>query len=337
VPSILIAENDEAIRASLVDWLEAAGYSCSQVETGTALAAARQEPPVAAIVGVTQPEDGGMWIVRMLRTQQAPVPVIVVSPTRSFDVAVAASRLGVTDCLAWPASRDSVVEATQRSIQWQRSAEAASHATRRLNDEVAASRAQLLDTLKRVDPETTQSVLLAILESRAPDTFDHSHRVGQSAVALARSHGLPQAEIRDVRTAALLHDIGKVAIPQRLVGNPGPLTDAEVAIIRLHVVVGAQILATVPGHETVAGLIGSSHERYDGAGYPHGLVGNDIPVGARIIAVADAYDAMTSRRVYSDPISHGEANAELVRLAGTHFDPDVIRAWMQMTELARCS
>jgi putative two-component system response regulator len=326
VSRIIIAENDGAIRGSLVEWLEAAGYPCTATGTATALAEARRQPPSAAIVGVASAEDGGMWIVRMFRGQPTPVPVIVVSATRSFDVAVAASRLGVTDCLAWPATQESVLEAVDRSVQWRRSAEAATEASRRLDEEVAAGRAQLLNTLKRVDPKMTQSVLLAMLESRAPDTFDHSHRVGQSSVALARSHGLPLAEIRDIRAAALLHDIGKVAIPQRLIANPGPLTDAEIAVLRTHVAVGAEVLATVPGHQNVATLIASSHERYDGGGYPHGLVGNDIPVGARIIAVADAYDAMTSRRTYSDPVSHDEANAELVRSAGTHFDPDLIRS-----------
>jgi putative nucleotidyltransferase with HDIG domain len=333
----MIAENDGAIRGALVGWLEGAGYPCTPAETGTALAEARRQSPAAAIVGVTTPEDGGMWVVRMLRSQPTPVPVVVVSATRNFDVAVAANRLGVTDCLAWPASQETVLEAAERSVRWRRSADAATEVSRRLDDEVAAGRAELVDTLSRVDPKMTQSVLLAILESRVPDTFDHSHRVGQSSVALARNHGLSLDEIRDVRTAALLHDIGKIAIPPRLIATPGPLTDAEIAVLRMHVVIGAEVLATVPGHANVAALIGSSHERYNGGGYPRGLVGNDIPMGARIIAVADAYDAMTSRRTYCDPVSHDEANAELVRTAGTHFDPDLIRSWMQMTELARCS
>jgi putative nucleotidyltransferase with HDIG domain len=289
------------------------------------------------IVGVASPDDGGMWVVRTFRSQPSPVPVVVISPTRSFDVAVAVSRLGVTDCLAWPASQEEVCEAVERSLQWRRSAAVAADAGRRLDDEVAEGRRELVESLSRVRPEMTQSFLLAMLESRAPETFDHSHRVSASAVALGRTQGLAAAEIRDIRAAALLHDIGKLVIPERLVQRQGPLTDAEIAVLRLHVVVGAEVLAAVPGHQTVAALIAASHERYNGAGYPHGLLGNDIPIGARIIAVADAYDAMTSRRTYSDPVSHDEANTELVRGAGIHFDPDLIRGWMQMTELAQCS
>jgi putative nucleotidyltransferase with HDIG domain len=278
-----------------------------------------------------------MWVVRMLRNQPSPLPIVVISRTRSFDVAVAANRLGVSDCLAWPVTPASVVESVQRLVQWRRVDTATSDASARWRAEVAAGRAELLETLQRVAPPMTSAVLLALLESRAPETFDHPQRVGQSAVALARTHGVPAAEVREIRSAALLHDIGKVAIPQRLMAKPGPLTDAEIAVLRMHVVIGAEVLATIPGHDNIARLIGSSHERYNGGGYPHGLVGNDIPLGARIIAVADSYDAMTSRRIYCDPMSHDEANAEMVRTAGTLFDPDLIRSWMQTTELARCS
>ena len=97
------------------------------------------------------------------------------------------------------------------------------------------------------------------------------------------------------------------------------------------------MLATVPALEPIAGIVGATHEKYDGTGYPGRLKGDSIPLAARIITVADAYDAMTSVRCYSDPVSHDEANAELVRSAGTQFDPDVVRAWLQMTELRRCS
>jgi putative nucleotidyltransferase with HDIG domain len=337
VSRILIAENDSAIRRPLVEWLEAAGYPCTAADTGAALGEARREPTAAAIVGVTGADDGGMWVVRRLRHHSAPLPVVVVSATHSFDIAVAANRLGASDCLAWPVSRETVIESVERTVQWRRAVVVAGEVSRVLNQEVAAGRAELLKTLERVEPRMAESVLLALLEARLPDTFDHSQRVGQSSVALARSCGLSAADTRAIRTAALLHDIGKVAIPERLIASAAPLNDAEIAVMRMHVVVGAEILATVPGHQHVAELIGSSHERYNGGGYPHGLVGNAIPLGARIIALADSYDAMTSRRIYCDPMSHDEANAELVRTAGTLFDPDLIRSWMQMTELARCS
>jgi putative nucleotidyltransferase with HDIG domain len=181
------------------------------------------------------------------------------------------------------------------------------------------------------------AVLLAVLEARSPETHDHSNRVSRSAVVLAGSCNMAPAEVQQVRRAALLHDIGKIAIPERLLEESGPLTDAELTLLRQHVAIGQEVLASVPALAPIAAIVGATHEAYDGTGYPAGLAGDAIPLPARIISIADAYDAMTSIRCYSDPVSHDDANAELVRHAGSQFDPDIVRAWLQMTELRRCS
>jgi HD-GYP domain-containing protein (c-di-GMP phosphodiesterase class II) len=179
-------------------------------------------------------------------------------------------------------------------------------------------------------------MLLAILESRSPETYDHVHRVAQSSAALGRSLRLAPIEIRDVRAAALLHDIGKLAIPPRLLGRAGPLTDEEITVVQRHASIGEEVLAAVPTLVSVAPLVGATHERYDGTGYPRRLAADGIPLGARIIAVADAYDALTARRPYHDPMSHDDASAELVRSSGTQLDPDVVRGWMEMVEARPC-
>jgi response regulator RpfG family c-di-GMP phosphodiesterase len=155
-------------------------------------------------------------------------------------------------------------------------------------------------------------------------------------VLAGRCHLAP-IEALAVKRAALLHDVGKIAIPERLLADGGPLTDADLALLRSHVSIGAEVLASVPALEALAPIVAATHERFDGTGYPRGLSGDAIPIGARIISVVDAYDAMTSARCYSDPVSHDEANAELVRSAGSQFDPNVVRAWLQLTELRRCS
>ncbi len=153
-----------------------------------------------------------------------------------------------------------------------------------------------------VEPDIAQSVLLAMLESRSPATYDHVNRVARSSAALARSMRLAPVDIRDVRSAALLHDIGKIAIPPRLLGQSGPLTNEEIACLR-------RPRERSPPRcwrgsrrwPNVAPLVAATHERYDGSGYPAGLAGPDIPLGARIIAVADVYDALTTQRPYHDP------------------------------------
>jgi two-component system, cell cycle response regulator len=180
------------------------------------------------------------------------------------------------------------------------------------------------------------AVLLAVLEARTPETHDHSQRVARSSVALARALNLSPEEIQNVKRAALLHDIGKIALPERLLSTTNPLTDSALQVMRTHVTIAQEVLSTVPQLVPAASLVATAHEWFDGGGWPNGIEGESIPIGARIIMVTDAYDAMISSRSYNDPISHDEATVELMRGAGTQFDPDVLRAWMRQTETARC-
>ena len=334
---VLIAENDESARGLLAGWLEEAGYLCVQTDASQALTEARKQAPDAVIVGVGVPDQGGMFVLRTLRAQIEQVGVVVISTPPDFDVAVASSRLGAVDCLPWPSSAKTVVDSVRRAVEWRTTMKASEHTNRKLAEEVATGRQHLKDTISRVDPESVPAVLLAVLEARSPDTHDHSNRVSRSAVALAGSCKLAPEEVQSVKRAALLHDIGKIAIPERLLEESGPLTDADLVLLREHVAIGKEVLESVPALAPLAAVVGATHENYDGTGYPSGLRGDFIPLQARIISIADAYDAMTSVRCYSDPISHDEANAELVRHAGSQFDPDVVRAWLQMTELRRCS
>lgn len=334
---ILIAEQDNGTRAQIASWLEGAGFACSSIEPGNALGAARTHQPDVAVVGVSVPDDGGMWIVRSLRSQPTPPGVVVMSSTPNFEVATAAQRLGAADCLPWPSSPKTIVEAVQRAAEWRSALTAAYGRDNRLREEVDHGRDQLKATMKNVEPGVAQSMLLAILESRSPDTYDHSHRVARSSAALARSLKLAPVEIRDVRAAALLHDIGKIAIPPRLVAHAGPLTDDEIDALKRHVSIGAEVVAGIETLAAVAPIVGATHERYDGQGYPKGLKTEGIPLGARIVAVADAYDTLTARHPYNDPLSHDDANLELVRSSGIQLDPDVVRAWMEMVESRTCS
>ena len=193
----------------------------------------------------------------------------------------------------------------------------------------AIYRAKVADRLHVTQTETVLALSKAI-ETRDDCTGSHSTRMTTLAERIAAACHCSDEEIRTIRWAGMLHDIGKIGIPDEVLRRPGPLDEAEWAIIRRHPDVGADIVLMVSNLAPVAELIRAHHERYDGNGYPRNLSGEEIPLGARILTVCDAYTAMTDERSYRLAISHEEALAELKRCAGTHFDPRVVEAFLSL-------
>jgi two-component system, cell cycle response regulator len=178
-------------------------------------------------------------------------------------------------------------------------------------------------------PAARQSakVLSAVAEEHAPGLAEHMRSVRELAHATGIEAGVVGAELDALRYAAALHDIGKLAIPTDILEKPGPLSPDEWELVRQHTIVGERILASAPALERSARLVRWSHERVDGSGYPDGLSRDAIPLAARIIAVANAYDAMLTARVYAPARSPEDALAELRRCAGTQFDQAVVAAF----------
>ena len=170
-------------------------------------------------------------------------------------------------------------------------------------------------------------VLLRALAERHPDLGEHTDGVAALARDVARLLQLPAEEVEQICHAAELHDIGKVAIPDAILTKPGPLNDEEWAFMRRHTLIGERIVTAAPALAPVARLVRASHERWDGRGYPDGLAGEDIPLGARIVAVCDAFDAIVSDRAYRPRRTIAEALAELNRCTGTQFDPAIVAAF----------
>ncbi|HWF32587.1 MAG TPA: HD domain-containing phosphohydrolase [Solirubrobacteraceae bacterium] len=169
-----------------------------------------------------------------------------------------------------------------------------------------------------------QSVLMQLLTEREPSLHDHVCDVGALATQIGRRMGLDYEQLDELRRAAELHDLGKLAVPDRILNKPGPLNESEWRLMRQHTIIGERILNAAPALRPVGRLVRSSHERWDGDGYPDGLAGTAIPLGSRIIAACDAYDAIVSVRSYDAARSSAEALAELRRSAGSQFDPDVV-------------
>ncbi len=178
-----------------------------------------------------------------------------------------------------------------------------------------------------------RDMLLRVLDEQQPDLHDHSHDVSTLSRAVAVALGMDEQAVDDTIRLAELHDVGKIAIPQSILRKPGPLDDEEWRVMRLHTIIGERMLGAAPALSRVGHLVRASHERWDGAGYPDGLAGDDIPLAARIVSACDAYDAMVTDRPYRRGMSVDAAIEELQRCSGTQFDPQVIRALVREIRL----
>lgn len=174
--------------------------------------------------------------------------------------------------------------------------------------------------------------LLATISFKDCYTKNHSERVAEYSREIARRHGLSEDDQCDIYLMALLHDIGKIGVPDFVISKPGRLMDAEFEIVKQHSVLGDEILKNFLDFPRLAAVVRSHHERFDGKGYPDGLAGEDIPTEARIIAVAESYDAMTGESRYRTPLSKAEARAEIEKCSGSQFDPVFADIMLQMID-----
>jgi putative nucleotidyltransferase with HDIG domain len=177
---------------------------------------------------------------------------------------------------------------------------------------------------------STIQTLSKTIEARDPYTSGHANRVLDYSVKLAKEIGLSDEKVQNIRTAALLHDIGKIAINDSILNKSSKLTSEEYAEIMKHPSVGAEIVSKMDFFKNIKGIVRYHHERYDGKGYPDGLVGDDIPLEACILAIADAYDAMTSDRPYRQALAKDEALKEIENNAGTQFHPELARTFVSI-------
>ncbi len=327
--SVLVVDDLPEIRHMISRWLDSAGFAPREAESAeAALDAMSQDRAAVALCDIGMPGRDGLWLAEQLREQYPSTALIMATGQDNPDTVISSLKTGVMDYLIKPFDAKHLLTAVQRGARWHDESVAAEQRLSRLEHEAESRRNQLREALSlaEINSNATVKALLAMLTLHDRDAYEHGLRVSALAVEIADEIGIGEPTRGDIEIGALLHDVGKMAVPEDVLTKPSSLTDPEAEQMRTHAEWGARIMRTVPFLCSAADLVETSHERFDGSGYPHGLKGQEIPVGARILAVADSFDAMTGHRAYRNSVSEEEAFADVFAKSGTLYDPGVVAA-----------
>jgi putative nucleotidyltransferase with HDIG domain len=250
------------------------------------------------------------------------------------ETAVECLKRGAADYLLKPPRVTDLVRAIERAQSRRKLALARDRYRERLEKRVREATAGLRGALGAIEEayESTLTALVTALDAREHETSDHSQRVVRYTLAIASKMGIGGKDLDPISHGALLHDIGKIGIPDEILLKPGPLTSDEWVQMRRHAEIGHQILRQIEFLNSAADIVLSHQERWDGKGYPRGLKGGEIPLGARVFAIADTLDAMTSDRPYRRAVGFAEARAEIARCSGSQFDPECVDAFLALSD-----
>ena len=278
-----------------------------------------------------RPDMSGLEVLHHVTELDSSIIKIVISGQATVDDAITALREGAHDFIQKPVIQEQLSVMMKYALEFHKLKKENTRHQIHLEETVNKRSAQLATTLEETKRsyEFTLEAMVAMLDARERHTAKHSMRTRSLAIILARYIGVPKEDIRVIAAGALLHDIGKIGIPDSVLLKEGPLTDEQWVIMRTHPQIGYDVLKTSPYLKEAAQIVYQHQECYDGSGYPRKLKGDEICIGARIFAVIDAYDAMRSIRVYRGPIGPEEALANIIENSGTQFDPKIVEAFIK--------
>ena len=333
---ILVVDDEEPIREIVAQMLSAAGYLCKEAASGMeALAVLTSGEEFELMLSDLMMADlDGIGLLERTKERYPDMPVVMVTAVHDISVALAAIRNGAYDYLLKPFEREQLLNTVSRALENRRlKVENRTYQTN-LETLVKNRTDQLQATVRELERSHDMLVeaLGDTLDLKDKETEGHSRRVTAFTIAIAKAMGLPPEQIPTIARGAYLHDIGKVAIPDAILGKPGKLTTEEMTIMKEHCYKGYQIVRKIPFLADACDIIYSHQERFDGTGYPRGLKGKEIPLGARIFSVADTLDAITVDRPYRNKQSYQAARDEIKKWSGRQFDPDVVSAFLEMPE-----
>jgi len=330
---ILLVEKEARAAAMICGPLEDHGHTVQVASSsGEALLALSEGGIDLVLTDIVAGDLNGNVLVEQIHERARSLPVVMVTAVRDIGVVIDSMRRGACDYLLKPFDRDQLLSTVERALDHGHFLEESQAYQQTLEQMVLARTEMLRHALE--DLEHSYDVMLEALgdalDLKDSETEGHSKRVTAYAIALARAMSIPPAEIKVIARGAFLHDIGKMAIPDGILRKSGLLSEEEKELMREHCMRGYFVLRKIPFLTGAAEIVFCHQEHFDGNGYPNRLLGEEIPIGARIFAVADALDAITSDRPYRRARSFDEAREEILRCSGTQFDPAAVEVFMKI-------
>jgi putative nucleotidyltransferase with HDIG domain len=324
--SVMVVDDDHTLRRIVTSWVDSFGFHPSEAENAqVAIDRLDDEPVDIAICDVNTSCQDGVRLAEEIRAQCPHTAIIMASQLRDVDVAIASLSNDVVDYLLKPFDRARLGEALMLARDWHLASAGRDQLQQALQDRIRQRRAWVAATLADAQDTHEDAIdgLIDMLQLHEHDGRGHATRVARLTMALADELEVEESCILELYHGALLHDIGKLDIPTSILRKPALLDDEEWQIMRTHPQVGYDLLQKLPRFARAAEIVVAHHESYDGGGYPRGLRRDEIPVGARILAVADAYDSMTIPHTQRPALPPAMAVREIERCSGSQFDPDI--------------
>jgi len=332
---VLVVDDEAPVRTMMAAALERQGYVVELAGGAReALAALELNTFNLVLTDIVMQEVDGIALLEQIHALQPNLPVVMVTAVHDISVAIDAMRRGAFDYLLKPFEHEQLLGTVERALSHRQALEETKNYHQSLEEMVRARTEMLRHAMEDLEHsyDVTLEALGDALDLKDSETEGHSKRVTAYAIALARAMGIPPEEIKIIARGAFLHDIGKMAIPDEILRKPGKLTPEEQELMREHCRRGYDMLRKIPFLAGAAEIVFCHQEHFDGNGYPNHLSGRQIPIGARIFAIADALDAITSERSYRQARSFAEARGEILSCSGTQFDPAVVEVFLKIPD-----
>ncbi len=332
---ILVVDDEADVRKLLKCKLSLEGFECQACSSGEeALESFQREAFDVILSDLRMPGISGLELLEHARKKYPRAAFVIATAEDDIRVGIEAMKRGAADYLVKPFQLAAVVGSVERALEKQRLEIELENHRQNLEQMVEQRTKQLQAAMKRIELtyDETLEALGTALDLRDYETEGHSRRVSRYCLEMAQAHGCSSEQLKYIARGSYLHDIGKIGIPDSILLKPEKLTAKETAVMQTHARIGYDLVSRIAFLASAAEIVLTHQERYDGTGYPQGLIGGEIPLGARLFAVSDTLDAMTSDRPYRRALPLTVAKEEITRESGQQFDPEVVRLFLSIPE-----